>query len=170
MIAGFSTKIKEKETHFVSKIWSGLIKNGLATIEQLKEYELLYHLNYCKDLNIDPSAKPKLHTLREDSKNRWKVRLIIDFFINCRKEDMFRFAPKVQVLGIQNVFITRNDLGKSMVFIDGKLFYLQDWSLEHKYKMLHFAQNDGFETTEEFFEYFDTDFNGKIIHWTNLKY
>lgn len=170
MIAAFSTKIKEKETHFVSKIWSGLLKNGLATIEQLKQYERDYLLKHCKELNIDLEAKPKLHTLREDSKNRWKVRNAIDFFINCRKEDMFQFAPKVLVKGIQNVFITRNDFGKSMVFIDGKLFYLEDWSLEHKHKMLHFAQNDGFETTEDFFEYFDTDFNGKIIHWTKLKY
>lgn len=170
MIAAFSTKIKEKETHFVSKIWSGLLKNGLANIEEVKRYEQIYRLRFFKELNIDLSANPKLHTLREDSKNRWKVRVMIDFFINCRKEDMFRFAPKLLVKGIQNVFITRNDFGKSMVFIDGKLFYLEDWSLEHKHKMLHFAQNDGFETTEDFFEYFDTDFNGKIIHWTNLKY
>lgn len=170
MTLAFSTKIKEKETHFVSKIWSGLLKNGLANIEQVKQYEQLYRLRFFKELNIDLEAKPKLHSLREDSKNRWKVRDAIDFFINCRKEDMFRFAPKHLVKGIQNVFITRNDFGKSMLFIDGKLFYLEDWSLEHKHKMLHFAQNDGFETTEEFFEYFDTDFNGKIIHWTNLKY
>lgn len=32
--------------------------------------------------------------------------------------------------------------------------------------------NDGrsFPSVEAFFQFFDKDFNGKIIHWTDLKY
>jgi hypothetical protein len=170
MILGYSTIIDTKETHFVDKIWSGLIQNELAFHEQIKEFQNDYLLKTLKELEINIEVTPKLHTIREDIKNRWKVGAKIDFYINTRKEDMFRFAPILPVVSIQYIMITRNKHGKAMVFIDGKIFYLQDWSVEQKYKMLHFAKNDGFETTEAFFEYFDTDFNGKIIHWTNLKY
>lgn len=54
------------------------------------------------------------------------------------------------------------------VKIDGKLFY--DVAGIEKDKMLQLAQNDGFDTIEEFFEYFNEDFTGKIIHWTGLRY
>jgi hypothetical protein len=170
MILGYSTIIDKKETHFVDKIWSGLIKNELAFPEQIKQFESDYLIKTLKELGINIDATPKLHTIREDGKNRWKVGTKIDFFINSRKQDMFRFAPTLPVVSIQDIMITRNKSGKAMVFIDGKIFYLQDWSLEQNYKMLHFAKNDGFDTSEDFFEYFNTDFNGKIIHWTNLKY
>jgi ribonuclease HIII len=32
------------------------------------------------------------------------------------------------------------------------------------------AQNDGFNTIYDFFAYFNEDFTGKLIHWTDLKY
>jgi hypothetical protein len=32
------------------------------------------------------------------------------------------------------------------------------------------AVNDGFANRGEFFEYFNTDWLGTLIHWTNLKY
>ena len=32
------------------------------------------------------------------------------------------------------------------------------------------AKNDGFESVEDFFAYFNKDFKGKIIHWTDLQY
>lgn len=160
MILGFSTQINGKENLFVEKIIKGLVQKNLITIETSRASGKLM----ASELN------PKLHTIRDDSKNRWKAGTKIDFFINCRKADMTRFAPTLPVVSIQDIMITRNKHGKTMVFIDGKIFYMQDWSVEQKYKMLHFAHNDGFDTTEEFSEYFDTDFNGKIIHWTNLKY
>lgn len=170
MNLGFSTIIAEKETHFVDKIWSGLILKEIATYEQITQFENDYLLKILKELKINIESTPKLHSIRQDTQNRWKAGTKIDFFINCRKKDMFRFAPTLPVVSTQDITITRNKDGKAMVFIDGKIFYLQDWSLEQNYKMLHFAHNDGFETTADFFEYFDTDFNGKIIHWTNLKY
>ena len=36
--------------------------------------------------------------------------------------------------------------------------------------MWQLAINDGFESLKHFFEYFNEDFEGKIIHWTDLKY
>jgi len=32
------------------------------------------------------------------------------------------------------------------------------------------AENDGFNTASDFLEWFDHDFTGKIIHWTDYKY
>ncbi|WP_460670485.1 hypothetical protein [Larkinella ripae] len=32
------------------------------------------------------------------------------------------------------------------------------------------AKNDGFDRTTQFFDWFNTDFAGKIIHWTDLRY
>ena len=30
--------------------------------------------------------------------------------------------------------------------------------------------NDGFDSVQQFFKWFNKDFEGKIIHWTKLKY
>jgi len=32
------------------------------------------------------------------------------------------------------------------------------------------ARNDGFESVDDFFKWFNADFQGKIIHWTDFKY
>lgn len=36
--------------------------------------------------------------------------------------------------------------------------------------MLKLAINDGFESIDDFFNYFNEDTTGKIIHWTDLEY
>ena len=36
--------------------------------------------------------------------------------------------------------------------------------------MTRLAVNDGFDGLKEFFQFFDRDFSGKIIHWTTQKY
>jgi hypothetical protein len=37
-------------------------------------------------------------------------------------------------------------------------------------KIDELARNDGFDSTDQFFCYFDKDFSGRIIHWTNTRY
>jgi hypothetical protein len=32
------------------------------------------------------------------------------------------------------------------------------------------ARKDGFDTLEDFLDWFSEDFTGKLIHWTDLKY
>lgn len=49
-----------------------------------------------------------------------------------------------------------------MVWVDG--FLLTDEKLE---QLVH---NDGFDCLDEFWSFFKTDFEGYIIHWTNLRY
>jgi hypothetical protein len=162
MILGFSTQLNGKPTYFVEKIVCGLFDYMVISKEDW--------LNYSKDFESTTAYEGKYHTIRDDKNDRWKVGTKIDFFINVRKKDMFRFAPVLPVVSTQKILITYTKTNKAMVIIDYKCFYMQDFSLEGNYKMLHLAQNDGFDTIEDFFAYFDKDFTGKIIHWTDLKY
>lgn len=106
MILGFSTKINGKPTCFVEKIWKGL-KNNIST-ELYSEIELKLssqEMNkpYPVDTEVYEKVKPKLHTIREDLKDRWKPGTKIDFFINCRQPTMFRFAPVLPVVSVQKL-------------------------------------------------------------------
>nr|WP_294922158.1 hypothetical protein [uncultured Flavobacterium sp.] len=176
MILGFSTQLNGKPTHFVEKIWKGL-KNNITKelyfkILQYNNYELTTK-QYPVDIDIYEKVLPKLHTFREDPKDRWKAGMKIDFFINVRKKNMFRFAPVLPVVSIQKVSIEWRPSSypklKPLVWIDDKIFYDHHFDFG-KVKMLELAHNDGFDSIEDFFVYFKEDFTGKIIHWTDLKY
>jgi hypothetical protein len=167
MILGFSTQINGKLTYFVEKIHKGF------RLEELNmKAGIDPKIHYPPDYNFVAKDKVhhKIHTIREDTKDRWQAGMKIDFFINCRQPSMFRFAPILPVVSTQNIYITYTKAKKAMVFIDDICFYMQDFSVEGNHKMLHLAQNDGFDTIEDFFDYFNKDFTGKIIHWTDLKY
>ena len=155
MILPFSTQLNGKPTYFVEKIHSGLLQNGIIDIAGFADDEREFNLNKLA------TSEPKLHTIRKDEKNRWKVGNIIDFFINARQKNMFRFAPRIPVIAVQHIDIT-NYNGTKSVHIDGRK--LGEFQL-HK-----LAVNDGFASVKDFFEYFNECFSGKLIHWTNLKY
>ena len=169
MILSFKTKINGKPTYFVEKIWAGLEEYCIDPFDfearRTGKYEF-------KD-NID--RNPKIHTIREDRKNRWKEGKNIDFFINSRTENMFRFAPKIAVISTQelkiNWFSDKRDLAPCKaggiynyveVIIDGKRLEIKD--------VEQLAINDGFDSVEDFFDFFNQSFKGKIIHWTKFKY
>lgn len=185
MILGFSTQLNGKPTYFVEKIWEGLLRQILST-----DHEYIIHLDWHEELfgkewdfipeETERMNNPKIHTIREDAKDRWKPGTKIDFFINCRQKNMFRFAPVLPVVSVQKIEIKWFDDGKIKqvsVFIDGKIygtvcynFGVNVTELYKRKKLDLLAQNDGFETIEEFFAYFNEDFTGKLIHWTDLKY
>lgn len=167
MILPFSTQLNGKPTYFVEKIHSGLLQNDL-----MKGFDIGYDHNF--DLDKLSSCEPKLHTIRQDKNDRWQVGTNIDFFINVRQKTMFRFAPVLPVVRVQNIEIKYVPFGdkkqdaRPFVKVDGRLIYDVGqilWS-----QMKEFAKNDGFESVNIFFEYFDKDFKGKLIHWTDLKY
>ncbi|EMY3483782.1 hypothetical protein FPG87_12470 [Flavobacterium psychrophilum] len=192
MILPFSTKINGKESYFVEKIIKGLYNNSL--ISRDKAIELLspqilskiipkkHQSDYIKkaviySIQFDKTIehKPKIHTIREDKKNRWKVGTKIDFFINARQKNMFRFVPVLPVVSTQEFEINWHSSNEKLfvrVYIDGESFARIDFDKELYVsgQMLHLANNDGFDTIEAFFDYFNKDYKGKIIHWTNFKY
>lgn len=112
----------------------------------------------------------KIHTIREDKPNRWRKGNIIHFATGVRTKDYNQFHQGI-CTGVQRVFMTYayNDL--IQISVNGKELFGYN-------ERLKFAQNDGFETWEEFFNWFfplikenpDKEFKGKIIHWTDFKY
>ena len=160
MILSFKTEINGKPTYFVEKIFKNFKKTEFcfsktSDINKFKISDFFYLVKI-----------PKIHTIREDKNDRWKAGNKIDFFINARTKAMFRFAPIVSVVSIQKIeIIYDKNFGKSIfpsIIIDGNKL--------HPEKVDILSQNDGFDTVEEFLQFFNEDFSGKIIHWTDLKY
>ena len=96
---------------------------------------------------------------------------MIDFFINVRQKNMFRFAPKVPVISTQQVYMT---------YAWGNIIEISIGSkqLVSHYEREQFAINDGFDNWDDFFNYFYPKikaapgelYKPKLIHWTDLRY
>lgn len=181
MTLPFSTKINGEPTYFPEKILSGLYDNKIITAEEVQdrfELSILVRKGEFYEICFDKTQlhKPKLHTIREDKNDRWKPGVMIDFFINARQPNMFRFAPRIPVVSTQKIEIKymsiNNEVGKKemkpFIKIDGELFY--DVAGLNEVYLDFLAKNDGFDSVEDFFAYFNKYFTGKIIHWTDLKY
>lgn len=173
MILSFKTNIKGKPTFFVNKIWAGLIDKKIATNydDFFNESPEMQSVGYTAGL----SFTPKIHTIREDKKNLWKNGMMIHFFINARQPNMFQFAPSINLVSMQDIeikYVSIYDSGgrfaKPFVKIDGVIIY--DVAGNGSDEMLKLARNDGFNGIHEFFSYFNKDFKGKILHWTDFKY
>lgn len=172
MILSFKTKINGEPTYFPEKIWQGF-PNQEDLLEEWFTLGKVY-----EGYNFHPDAAgmfPKIHTIRKDDKNRWNAGIMIDFFINARQKDMFRFAPKIPVVSVQIIQIKFMSIwnssglyAKPIVKIDGKLIY--DMAGNGKEILEKISKNDGFKSIDDFFSYFNNDFEGKIIHWTDFKY
>lgn len=167
MILPFSTQLNGKPTYFVEKIHKCFRLKEINMIAGLDP-----SLHYTKDYNFVAKDKlpAKLHTIREDAKDRWKTGTMIDFFINCRQKDMFRFAPRIPVVSTQAIFMTYWGNDVIQISVNGRELF--------GHERLELAINDGFDTWEDFFDYFypiiekskDKCFSGKVIHWTDLRY
>lgn len=161
MNLAFKTTISGKPTNFVEKIWEGFLQKGI----QFKAKEMQIGMKALPEDYKIKTFSPKIHTIRKDEKNRWKAGVMIDFFINPRQKNMFRFAPRVTVSSIQQIkiFHQTHSLGnEAFIYVDSKRLRGND--------IKTLAINDGFESVEDFLDYFKEDFIGKIIHWTNLQY
>jgi len=184
MILPFSTHINGLPTMFTNKIVKCMWEHYPALMQELSLSRQLPEYYVFEDLTVFETSilKPKLHTIREDSKDRWKAGTKIDFFINCRQKNMFRFAPVLPVVSVQEVFMTKKGdeieitVGKVGSYLGGDDIYLY---YEAKKEL---ALNDGFDSYDAFKQYFFDRieenwkryganwFKGKIIHWTDLKY
>lgn len=190
MIINFSTKfpkdkgrLSNKPTFFCEKIWSGLLR--FFKLKQYEEFAKMHEEKYGNTNGFgyeEIHIYEKIHTIREDKTNRWKKGNTINFYIGARTVDMFNFAPDVECKSTQKIRIK---------VIENPIVDIVSYTLEHKlngetYKkafsvyvddyfldtetLKDLAHNDGFESLEDFFEWFNEDFTGKIIHWTDLKY
>lgn len=103
----------------------------------------------------------KVHTIREDKSNRWIQTRLIHLVINNRTPERFQFAPLIICTAIQKISIVW-DGPIPGVYVDDELLLSND--------VERLALNDGFDTVGDFYNYFNTDFTGKIIHWDDVRY
>lgn len=169
MTLSFSKQLNGKPTYFVEKIWSGMLKDFRKDIIALQPNYLRATLNEPKII-MYAMLKPKINTIREDKTNRWKPANDIHFVINNRTPKRFQFLPVIKCVSTQTIkIIYKNDY--LSVLIDNKVFYEQNNRFVVQSEAMELlAHNDGFESKEEFFECFNQNYKGKIIHWTNHKY
>lgn len=116
----------------------------------------------------------KIHTIRLDKHNRWHAGKSIQMATGVRTKAYHQFnddrADIKKCISTQKIVIqwykftttSGETIVGPMVEIDGKsLTALQIHEL---------AVADGFDNIDQFFEWFNTDFEGKIIHWTPKNY
>lgn len=168
MTLSFQTHVDGKPTYFVEKIWKGLYMHHFDThAKEHHDYGQKRIEKFGESIYVGVLDCPKIHTIREDKTNRWKKGNKIHFVIHNRTKDRFQFAPVIECTGVQKVRIMPKD---KKVYIQysihrGKsLWKLPDYVIED------LAINDGFDSVEDFWAFFDKPFSGKIIHWTEYSY
>lgn len=158
-----------KLTNFVEKIWTGFpIKQEDWSKDYEKEFYKLYGNPHSPE-GICPYQK--IHTIRKDKSERWKVGNKIHFTIGARTKKHFQFAPVISVKSIQSIQIKpekRHVVYQGTKVIDSPVF-IDERPLKAK-EIKELALNDGFDSVDDLFEWFDEDFQGKLIHWTCKKY
>lgn len=163
--------------YFVDKIWNSKAEWG----ENLySAYDQEYYEKFGYAWDYAPKyVQPKIHTIREDKKDRWKVGNKIHFVIDNRTKFRFQFAPVLKVKSVQKIEIRHSKkpatIGyergtRSVVLIDDVEFFDTVMGQKGWDDMKKFAQNDGFNSVDDFFKYFNSNFVGKIIHWTSFSY
>ena len=125
-------------------------------------------LTYSKDKFVDAIKNgTKIHTIREDPKQRWKPGMAIQHWRgnprNVRQKP-YHFATG-ECKSVQEIEFIRPNYLALQIKVDGR---------ELHYKEIeNLAQNDGL-TMEEFINWFDPldqpPFKGRIIHFTDFKY
>ena len=115
----------------------------------------------------------KIHTIREDKPGRWKAGRLIQAATGVRTKNYDCFYED-NCTSTQKILIYHYP-GEARVYVDGhevgRAFHhgfddIYDWTND----LEDLALNDGFENLTGFFNWFSSDFKGKIIHWTDKKY
>lgn len=176
MILGFKEFFDAKKTQptwFREKILAGV---GIVTIngDHIKSNGPI----------VEDGFKPKLHTLRLDPHDRWKAGMSIQMVYRGPKysiKDHFNKAiPELEkCISTQTIkieWLTYHAVPAEIfglkggstriprVVIDGETYP----SACTQVKQL--AMNDGFDSLEDFYDYFNKDFTGKILHFSDMHY
>jgi hypothetical protein len=171
-----------RPTNFVEKIWAS--KTSPKAFHTMSMMDAMYENieatpasktgRYKPEFCID-ELRPKLHTIRKDEKNRWKVGKIIHFTLFNRTKDHWNFFT-TKCTGVQRVFMVIYPLSGELN--DKNLIYLLqvEDNLLSDLEMEELATNEGFDNVDAFIEWFRplltpsevAEF--KLIHWTDTRY
>lgn len=156
-------------TYFREQILNGIKKNS----------RYIFKTKGKPDIIIE---NEKIHTIRDDIYNRWKAGMMIHHAYGVRTKHYQCFAIgqciSTQILEIKSVDwrdVVQNPHEikaiKSMSDKEPKVFQLYvDGRLLNGSEINDIAKNDGFDSTEDFFRWFDKPGEKTIIHFTDLKY
>jgi hypothetical protein len=170
---GFSTLLPQrcweyqKYTDFVYQLH--LMFSTICTKEQYSE-SLEYLNNATKVLigrnrcNYDYFTNIKAHTIREDKNNAWKAGRKVHAVVFNRSKYRTQFIPTFECTGTQTIAIypKNNGLLENRVIVDGR-------ELSHD-EIIKLSRYDGFKNSFAFCKYFNKPFEGKLIHFTDLRY
>ena len=113
------------------------------------------NINYKKELEKALVNGTKLHTIRQKPiAVGTMINHIVYPYHKERRCVLSNFCTSTQMITI--------DPSLKMVEIDGKR--LSDINIERV------AKNDGFDSVDDFWSFFNELYQGMIIHWTNTKY
>ena len=177
MTLGFSVEIEGSYTYFPEKILSAA-RDLVSPRHFDKYYRDAMHTNYNDKYRFSNDvfvlADPKLHSIRDDVNDLWQPGNLIHPVIYNRSKRRLQFAPTLVCVSTQKIEIFHNDYSIE-VYIDekmiGKMYWWGDIKNPKFYGEIEkLAKNDGFKGPKEFFQYFNTNYTGKLIHWTDLKY
>lgn len=103
----------------------------------------------------------KIHSIREDKHKRWKVGMKIHMWMHSPRnvsKNPFQFA-EAEVLDVYPIKISK--LHRTIT-VEGTL--TQEIAAAPEI----IAKNDGFDSADEFFDWFG-EFSGRLIFWKNLR-
>ena len=133
----------------------------------------------------------KIHTIREDKTNRWKKGNIIHFATGVRTKsyNCFKIGKCVSIQEIEIKYFEGYKYPRICIYTTTETSIKNGWGLfpfyffyddddwrgeqekkHHKVLLDLLAKNDGFDTFDDFCKWFNADFEGKIIHWTDFSY
>jgi len=196
MILGFKEHISGKPTYFKEKILANVANSyemltnfGKATIthaageeRRYNRYELSGGIKKLDDLVI----RPKIHTIREDKHDRWKAGRNIQMVYRGPKysikevfnKDIPQLQKCVSTQKVEFIYEPKKKEGQRLhLVVNGIIkviarLYQGDILMEVEYyEFAHtFAVNDGFDDFSHMLTWFNKDFSGKIIHFTEFRY
>ncbi len=103
--------------------------------------------------------RSKILTIREDKHKRWKAGMVIHFATGVRTTNykQFHLGECYQTKSINIVHNSPLLFGAVAVFVEGQLLSFD--------QLCKLAFEDGFDSIDEFLEWFDKDFEGVIIYF-----
>lgn len=105
----------------------------------------------------------KIHTIREDKNKRWSIGKKIHSATGVRTKQ-YNCFHEGQCKGLQefSIYWRGNNIYPVAVYISRRELNLDETE--------RLAKNDGFDTVDDFYKWFNKDFKGIIIHWTDFIY
>lgn len=122
-------------------------------------------------------AGTKIHTIREDSKDRWQPGMQIHMATGVRTKRYECFCDAHKVVSVRRVRMYISNRGCVMVFVNSADL-AGAWEQLDRDTISKLAIQDGFGSLDDFELWFyplvkhsvDEKFEGKIIHWTDYRY